>query len=48
MDKSESAVKSLYFRTLTTLRKELEERGWGAPAEGSVTGKGAAEEGEEP
>jgi RNA polymerase sigma-70 factor, ECF subfamily len=29
MDKSESAIKSLYFRTLATLRKDLEARGWG-------------------
>lgn len=32
MDKSESAVKSLYFRTLGSLRKELESRGWGSSA----------------
>ncbi|CAN5711229.1 hypothetical protein BH10CHL1_BH10CHL1_08270 [soil metagenome] len=30
MDKSESAIKSLYFRTLATLRKDLENKGWGA------------------
>ena len=30
MNKSESAIKSLYFRTLGTLRKDLESRGWGA------------------
>jgi RNA polymerase sigma-70 factor (ECF subfamily) len=29
MNKSESAIKSLYFRTLATLRKDLEDRGWG-------------------
>jgi len=29
MNKSESAIKSLYFRTLSALRKDLEERGWG-------------------
>ncbi len=29
MNKSESAIKSLYFRTLTSLRKELEAKGWG-------------------
>ena len=29
MNKSESAIKSLYFRTLAALRKDLEERGWG-------------------
>ena len=33
MNKSESAVKSLYFRTLAALRKELEGRGWGLPSE---------------
>ena len=32
MDKSESAIKSLYFRTLSTLRADLEARGWGAPS----------------
>ncbi len=35
MDKSESAVKSLYFRTLATLRKDLTARGWGDVAEGA-------------
>ncbi|MDQ3250032.1 MAG: sigma-70 family RNA polymerase sigma factor [Chloroflexota bacterium] len=30
MDKSESSIKSLYFRTLATLRKDLETKGWGA------------------
>jgi RNA polymerase sigma-70 factor (ECF subfamily) len=29
MDKSESAIKSLYFRTLAALRQDLEARGWG-------------------
>lgn len=29
MNKSESAVKSLYFRTLSALRDDLEARGWG-------------------
>jgi RNA polymerase sigma factor (sigma-70 family) len=29
MNKSESAVKSLYFRTLSSLRDDLEARGWG-------------------
>lgn len=29
MNKSESAIKSLYFRTLASLRKELEAKGWG-------------------
>lgn len=33
MNKSESAVKSLYFRTLAALRKELESRGWGLPSD---------------
>lgn len=31
MDKSESAIKSLYFRTLSSLRQDLEARGWGWP-----------------
>lgn len=31
LQKSESAIKSLYFRTLATLRKELETTGWGTP-----------------
>jgi RNA polymerase sigma-70 factor, ECF subfamily len=29
MDKSEGAIKSLYFRTLASLRKDLEGKGWG-------------------
>jgi RNA polymerase sigma-70 factor, ECF subfamily len=29
MNKSESAIKSLYFRTLAALRQDLEDRGWG-------------------
>jgi RNA polymerase sigma-70 factor (ECF subfamily) len=29
MNKSESAIKSLYFRTLASLRNDLEARGWG-------------------
>lgn len=33
MNKSESAIKSLYFRTLAALRKDLEDRGWGDMAE---------------
>lgn len=32
MNKSESAVKSLYFRTLSSLREDLEARGWGRQA----------------
>jgi RNA polymerase sigma-70 factor (ECF subfamily) len=34
MNKSESAIKSLYFRTLATLRQDLEARGWGGRGEG--------------
>ncbi len=30
MNKSESAIKSLYFRTLSALRQDLEARGWGS------------------
>ena len=30
MNKSESAIKSLYFRTLAALRQDLEARGWGS------------------
>lgn len=40
MNKSESAIKSLYFRTLTALRQDLEERGWGL---GRIDGKDFAE-----
>jgi RNA polymerase sigma-70 factor (ECF subfamily) len=36
LQKSESAIKSLYFRTLATLRKELETTGWGVPDEGEL------------
>ncbi|MFN3331322.1 MAG: sigma-70 family RNA polymerase sigma factor [Caldilinea sp.] len=35
MNKSESAIKSLYFRTLAALRKDLEDRGWGAALRGN-------------
>jgi RNA polymerase sigma-70 factor, ECF subfamily len=35
MNKSESAIKSLYFRTLSALRQDLESRGWGGGAAGS-------------
>ncbi len=48
LNKSESAIKSLYFRTLSTLRKDLETRGW---AGGSGAGGNGAEnngEGESP
>ncbi len=34
LDKSESAIKSLYFRTLASLRKDLEARGWGEDVAG--------------
>jgi len=36
MNKSESAIKSLYFRTLSALRKDLEERGWRDEETGKV------------
>lgn len=36
MNKSEGAVKSLYFRTLAGLRKDLEARGWAAAHAGRV------------
>ncbi len=35
MNKSESAIKSLYFRTLAALRKDLEARGWGVAQTGN-------------
>ncbi len=38
MNKSESAVKSLYFRTLSSLRDDLEARGWGKQALDEETG----------
>ena len=41
MNKSESAIKSLYFRTLAALRKDLEERGWGAPTAEPATVRSA-------
>ncbi|MCB0044913.1 MAG: sigma-70 family RNA polymerase sigma factor [Caldilineaceae bacterium] len=34
MNKSETAVKSLYFRTLAALRKDLEIQGWNGDGEG--------------
>lgn len=45
MDKSESAIKSLYFRTLAALRQDLEARGWGgAPvAENAAASDGDGE-----
>ena len=36
MNKSESAIKSLYFRTLAALRRDLEEHGWDATAANGV------------
>lgn len=42
MDKSESAIKSLYFRTLTALRQDLEARGWGSGERHGATGALAA------
>jgi RNA polymerase sigma-70 factor (ECF subfamily) len=42
MDKSESAIKSLYFRTLAALRSDLEARGWGL---GQLTAQLARAEG---
>lgn len=43
LKKSESAIKSLYFRTLATLRKDLEAAGWGSDADGDGDGDGLAE-----
>jgi RNA polymerase sigma-70 factor, ECF subfamily len=42
LDKSESAIKSLYFRTLASLRKDLEVRGWGADLDDEESGENAA------
>ncbi len=44
MNKSEGAIKSLYFRTLASLRKDLEAMGWGNPDEALAAANGAAEE----
>jgi RNA polymerase sigma-70 factor (ECF subfamily) len=41
MNKSESAVKSLYFRTLSSLRQDLEARGWGTNSQGLDDSLGA-------
>lgn len=38
MNKSETAIKSLYFRTLSALRKDLEARGWGLSATTAQSG----------
>ena len=46
LDKSESAIKSLYFRTLASLRKDLEARGWGAEVLAAEI-EGADEDGSE-
>ena len=35
LQKSESSIKSLYFRTLATVRKELERSGWGTAGFGA-------------
>lgn len=43
LDKSESAVKSLYFRTLASLRKDLEARGWGDDSGDAADVAGEAE-----
>jgi RNA polymerase sigma-70 factor (ECF subfamily) len=40
MNKSEGAIKSLYFRTLSALRKDLEAMGWGGPATPDPQGEG--------
>ena len=37
MNKSESAIKSLYFRTLAALRRDLEEHGWDTDEEEPTT-----------
>jgi RNA polymerase sigma-70 factor (ECF subfamily) len=47
MNKSEGAIKSLYFRTLAALRKDLEGLGWGGQAETASDGEPAAD-GESP
>jgi RNA polymerase sigma-70 factor, ECF subfamily len=38
MNKSESAIKSLYFRTLAALRSDLEARGWGSGGTSDAAG----------
>ena len=43
LQKSESAIKSLYFRTLTSLRKDLEARGWGIAEAGEPGADGRDE-----
>ena len=44
MNKSESAIKSLYFRTLAALRRDLEEHGWDADQEEPTTAPAAQSE----
>jgi RNA polymerase sigma-70 factor (ECF subfamily) len=46
MDKSEGAIKSLYFRTLAALRKDLEALGWGSQS--ADPDEGTQEEPERP
>jgi len=47
MNKSESAIKSLYFRTLSALRKDLEDRGWRAEESGEAPAASPDEANEE-
>lgn len=47
MNKSESAIKSLYFRTLSALRKDLEARGWRAEENGQAPASSPGEANEE-
>ena len=47
MNKSESAIKSLYFRTLSALRKDLEDRGWSSEETGEAPAPSPGEPNEE-
>ncbi len=47
MNKSESAIKSLYFRTLSALRKDLEDRGWSSDESGEAPAASPGEPNEE-
>lgn len=47
MNKSESAIKSLYFRTLAALRQDLEARGWGGASGTEKSPDGPEEEDKE-
>lgn len=47
MNKSESAIKSLYFRTLSALRKDLEDRGWSSDESGEAPAASPGEANEE-